>query len=319
MRAERLIAVLMLLKKHDQVTASTIAAELEVSERTVLRDIEALSLSGVPVYAERGRHGGFSLVPGYRTDLTGLTVEEATSLLAGTGRLDSPAFASAMRKVTAALPETYRGTAVRAALRVLVRPEGFVHAPEDLDALDPVQFAVFAGRRIRTRYRPRGAVEARERVLDPVGLVIAGDTWYLVAHGVGPRDRTDERMYRLSRMSGVEVLDEPAVRDENVDLNEIWERRRAAFRSSFDPVDVVIECAADDAEQVRSIAASSKTLDANGTRQRVELRFADHRHAVRALWTTMFDHDIVVEEPEWVRKALSDRARALLSDTEKRP
>ncbi|GAC00016.1 putative DeoR family transcriptional regulator [Gordonia namibiensis NBRC 108229] len=319
MRAERLIAVLMLLKKHDRVTASTIAAELEVSERTVLRDIEALSLSGVPVYAERGRHGGFSLVPGYRTDLTGLTVEEATSLLAGTGRLDSPAFASAMRKVTAALPEAYRGTAVRAAQRVLVRPEGFVRAPEDLDALDPVQFAVFAGRRIRTRYRPRGADEARERILDPVGLIIAGDTWYLVAHGVGPHDRTDERMYRLSRMSGVEVLDEPAVRDEAVDLNEIWERRRAAFRSSFDPVDVVIECAADAVEQIRSIAAFSKPLTDSGTRRRVELRFADHRHAVRALWTTLFDHDIVVEEPGWVREALSDRARTALSNTEKRP
>ncbi|MCR8895819.1 WYL domain-containing protein [Gordonia sp. GONU] len=311
MRAERLIAVLMLLKKHDRVTASTIAVELGVSERTVLRDIEALSLSGVPVYAERGRHGGFSLVPGYRTDLTGLTVEEATALLAGTGRLDSPAFASAMRKVTAALPEAYRGSAVRAAQRVLVRPEGFVRTPEDLDALDPVQFAVFAGRRIRTRYRPRGVGEARERILDPIGLIIAGDTWYLVAHGAG--DRTEERMYRLSRMSEVEILDEPAVRDADVDLEEIWQRRRTAFRSSFDPVDVVVECAPDDVDRVRAIALSSGTRGDAADRRRVELRFADRRHAAGALWAAMFDLDIAVLEPQWVRESLADRARAVLA------
>lgn len=319
MRAERLIAVLMLLKRHDRVTASTIAAELGVSERTVLRDIEALSLSGVPVYAERGRHGGFSLVPGYRTDLTGLTVEEATSLLAGTGRLDSPAFASAMRKVTAAIPEAYRGTAVRAAQRVLVRPEGFVRRPEGLHALDPVQFAVFAGRRIRTRYRPRDADEARERLLDPVGLIIAGDTWYLVAHGVGSREGAEERMYRLSRMSEVEVLDEPAVRDEDVDLEEIWRRRRSAFRSSFDPVDVVVDCAPADVETIRATALSAETASDAGDRQRVELRFADHRHATGALWGLMFDRDIVVLEPAWVRETLADRARAVLSDNEKHP
>ncbi|KSU54021.1 DNA-binding transcriptional regulator [Gordonia sp. SGD-V-85] len=318
-RAERLIALLMVLKKHERVTAAVLAAELGVSERTVLRDIDALSLSGVPVYAERGRHGGFALLPGYRTDLTGLTVDEATSLLAGTGRVDSPAFTSAMRKVTAALPEAHRSHAVRAAQRILVRPEGFVRTPEILDGLQAVQLAVFEGRRIRVSYRSRGAHTPREHVLDPIGLIVAGETWYLVAtssRGSTSHDGAGsaERMYRVSRMSDVDVLDEPAHRSEDVDLGEIWERHRDAFRRSFEPVDVVIDCSVDDAEQIESIAAATYLDRPPEGRCRLGLRFADRRHATRALWASMFDHDFVVCEPEWLRTTLVARARVVGGD-----
>ncbi|MFT4393816.1 helix-turn-helix transcriptional regulator [Gordonia lacunae] len=319
MRAERLIALLMVLKKHERVTAAELAAELGVSERTVLRDIDALSLSGVPVYSERGRHGGFALLPGYRTDLTGLTVDEATSLLAGTGRVDSPAFTSAMRKVTAALPEAHRSQAVRAAQRILVRPEGFVRTPERLDSLQAIQIAVFEGRRIRVQYRRRGADTPREHLLDPIGLIVAGETWYLVAtsrrggasHG---GEDSAERMFRLSRMSDVDLLDEPARRAEDVDLAEIWERHRDAFRRSFEPVGVVIDCAADYAEKIGSIATTTHLDGETAGRSRLELRFADRRHAVRALWATTFDHDFEVREPEWLRDSLKARARAVCGD-----
>lgn len=327
MRAERLIALLMVLKKHDRVTAAELAAELGVSERTVLRDIDALSLSGVPVYAERGRHGGFALVPGYRTDLTGLTVDEATSLLAGTGRVDSPAFTSAMRKVTAALPEAHRSHAVRAAQRILVRPEGFVRTPEVLDSLQAVQIAVFEGRRIRVRYRSRGADTAREHLLDPIGLVVAGETWYLVAgfgqpHAPAPKTRhatadatPTERMFRLSRMSDVDILDEPAHRSDEVDLAAIWERHREAFRRFFEPVEVVLDCSAEDAERIGSIATAATHVDESMPgRCLLELRFADRRHAVRALWATMFDHDFVVREPDWLRDAITTRAMQIRGD-----
>ncbi|MFE0752200.1 helix-turn-helix transcriptional regulator [Gordonia sp. NPDC058843] len=320
MRAERLIALLMVLKKHERVTAADLATELGVSERTVLRDIDALSLSGVPVYAERGRHGGFALLPGYRTDLTGLTIDEATSLLAGTGRVDSPAFTSAMRKVTAALPEAHRSHAVRAAQRILVRPEGFVRAPEVLDSLQAVQVAVFECRRLRVLYRSRGADTPREHVLDPVGLIVAGETWYLVAGfrrhdapGTRPGDGTtspSERMFRLSRMTDVEVLDEPAQRSDEVDLAEIWERHREAFLRSFEPVEVVIDCAAADAERIGSTAATTTLDELTNDRCRLELRFADRRHAVHALWAMMFDHDFVIREPAWLRATLTTRARA---------
>lgn len=126
MRADRLLSIVMLLQHRGRLTADDIAAELEVSRRTVLRDIEALSTSGVPVYTDRGRGGGISLIPGYRTDLTGLTLVEAKALLASSpGQVASPAFASAMRKVAAALPESHRAEATQAAQRILVRPDGF--------------------------------------------------------------------------------------------------------------------------------------------------------------------------------------------------
>ncbi|MDL9938042.1 YafY family protein [Gordonia sp. ABSL1-1] len=305
MRAERLLAVLMLLKTHGRMTAAQLATELDVSERTVLRDIDALSLSGVPVYAERGRHGGFALLPGYRTDLSGLTLDEARSLVAGTGRIDSPALTSAMRKVAASLPEQFRESAVRAAQRILVRPEGFVSEPPRMDALAPVQQAVFDGRRIRMHYRSRQAESARERIVDPVGLIVARDVWYLVADSDG-----GERIYRVSRMSDVEILDEPARRSPDVDLEAIWQRRRESFRSNFEPVEVVIECAAKDSTR---IPAPPTVLDdaelARGDRVRLRLDFGDRRFAVRALWLLALEFPYVVVEPDWVRDEIANAAR----------
>src|SRR6478735_11986067 len=129
MRADRLVSLVLLLRRRGQLTADTLARELEVSTRTVLRDIEALSAAGVPVYAERGRHGGFALLPGFRTELTGLNHDEALALLtAGSGRGEQAfglgaALASALRKVVDALPDSHRSTASDAARRLLVEPE----------------------------------------------------------------------------------------------------------------------------------------------------------------------------------------------------
>lgn len=304
MRAERLLAVVMLLKTHGRMTAAQLAAELDVSERTVLRDIDALSVSGIPVYAERGRHGGFALVPGYRTDLTGLTPAEAASLLAGGGRLHSPELASAMRKVAAAIPDAYRPDAMRAATRVLVRPEGFVRAAEPLGALGPVQQAVFDGRRIRMRYRRPGADAATERTVDPVGLVVAGDVWYLVANSAGA-----ERMYRVSRMSDVEVLDERAERDDDVDLDAIWERRRTDFRAGFEQVSVRVMCADDRSLSAMQAKAYSTVVHEVGDDGTVlaTVTFIGERHAINVLWSAEFDVEVL--EPAQIRDALLDRAR----------
>ncbi len=132
MRAERLLSLVLMLRNRGRMTAPAIARELEVSVRTVLRDVEALSSVGIPVYAERGRDGGFALLPGFTTDLTGLTVDEATALLASSTSADTavlgmaPAFAAAMRKVTDALPEAGRTAAIRASERILVTGSGWI-------------------------------------------------------------------------------------------------------------------------------------------------------------------------------------------------
>ncbi|GAB04184.1 WYL domain-containing protein [Gordonia amarae] len=313
MRADRLLAVLMLLKARGRLTAGQIADELEVSERTVLRDIEALSLSGVPVYAERGRNGGFALLPGYRTDLSGLTLDEATSLIASGGRVDSPAFASAIRKVSASLPDAFRTSAVRAAQRILVRPEGFVRLEQPLDALGPVQQAVFDGRRIRVRYRRRGANAPAERTLDPIGLIVAGGTWYLVAGATVSEGRVpagSERMYRLSRITDVVILDEPARRPDEVDLEEIWQRHRSEFRAGFTTVPVVVRCAATTlkplSEAAQGIVASREL---GGDRVEVTCEFVGEQHAINVLW--VFVADLEVIGPPAVRDAISDRVAAM--------
>src|SRR5437868_1770389 len=161
MRADRLVSLVLLLRQHGQLSAATLASELEVSTRTVLRDIEVLSAAGVPVYAERGRHGGFALLPGFRTELTGLSHDEALALLVAGSRRGAQAFglgsalASAMLKVVDALPESYRDTASDAAQRLLIDPEidllsRRLVAEEASDTImAEVRRAVLAGHKLR--------------------------------------------------------------------------------------------------------------------------------------------------------------------------
>lgn len=168
MRADRLVSLVLLLRQRGRLTADTLARELQVSTRTVLRDIEALSAAGVPVYAERGRHGGFELLPGFRTELTGLNHDEALALLAtGSGRGErafglGPALASALRKVVDALPDSHRATASDAARRFLVEPEvdllsrRLVADEVPGTTMIVVRRAVLAGHKLRIHYAATG-------------------------------------------------------------------------------------------------------------------------------------------------------------------
>ena len=304
MRADRLLAIMMLLQHRGMVSATAIADELEVSLRTVMRDMEALSAAGVPIYAERGRHGGFALLAGYTTDLTGLTHEEARALLvagsgsAGLGMCDE--LASAMRKVVAALPTLHRDSAARDAGRVLVRGEGWRRPPPDDDVddtvLTTVRRAVFAGRRLRISYAPRGHT-ASWRTIDPIGLVRARWTWYLLA----TRERA-ERTYRLSRLHAAEVLDEPADRPADVDLAELWQARQAQFVAG--PALVVRVKVRPQRRAEFLAAARSARVDG----ELVEVEFADTGHAEAILWPLLPDVEVV--SPPELRAGLQRRAAA---------
>lgn len=302
MRADRLLAILMLLQHRGQLTAAEIAAELEVSLRTVLRDVEALSTSGVPVYSNRGRGGGISLIPGYRTDLTGLTLDEAKALLSsGSGRVASPAFASAMRKVTAALPGPHRAQAARAAQRILVRPDGFAWPQPPEPHLVKLQRAVIDGLRVRALYRSRNS-DAAERTLDPVGLVYAGDHWYLLAL----RDGT-ERTYRVSRIEELTVLTEPAARPPDVDLEAAFLAHWASFRNSLPKVTVTCLVREDTWESLfrKAIRHLSREVEPEGWLH-AELEFAEDAHAVRALWAA--SPGAIALAPQRIRDELAARA-----------
>lgn len=316
MRADRLVSLVLLLRRHGRLSAATLARELEVSTRTVLRDIEALSAAGVPVYAERGRHGGFALLPGFRTELTGLNHDEALALLVAGSRRGAQAFglgsalASAMLKVVDALPESYRDTAAGAAERLLIDPETDLLsrrlvAEEVPDAIvAEVRRAVFAGHRLRIHYAAVGQTP-KWRTVDPIGLVTVRDQGYLLATRSGA-----ERTYRLSRVLAAEELTEPAQRPDRVDLDRAWQERSTRFRTGGDQVTVLVRMDPARREDLvgTALAVLAEETGADG-RLRLEVTFQDHRHAEWALWQLATSAEALA--PQWLRTALRDRAAAI--------
>lgn len=232
MRASRLVQLLLLLQTRGRISAPELAEELEVSVRTVYRDVEALSAAGVPVYSEPGRGGGVRLVDGYRTRLTGLTSEEADAvLLAGlpTAAADlglGTVLATAQLKVLAALPPELRGRATRIAERVHVDAPGWFHQPEETPTLAVVADALWHDRRLAVRYGRAGR-EVR-RVIDPLGLVAKAGTWYLVARTEG-----DIRSYRVSRVQAAEPTGESFTRPGDFELAAHWEAAQEEFARSM--------------------------------------------------------------------------------------
>lgn len=317
-RADRLVSLVLLLRQRGRMTADELAEELEVSSRTIQRDIEALSAAGVPVYADRGRYGGFALLPGFRTELTGLTHDEALALLTAAsarGPLTfglNTALGTAMRKVVDALPDTQRGRVDTAARRLLVEPDhDLLGRTADVDDVDPdvlaaVRGAVLDGRRLSIVYATVGR-EAAERIIDPVGLVTVGGRTYLLAL-VDGHDRT----YRLSRMSGAAVLDEPAQRPDDVDLDALWAERAARFLRDRSLL-VTVEVARGFGDELVRSARAGRVLEAaeSADRLRLELSFDDLEHALWAVWRAGLD--AVVLEPASLRDALADRAAEALA------
>jgi predicted DNA-binding transcriptional regulator YafY len=221
MRADRLVAILLLLQSRGQVTAAEVAQELEISERTARRDLEALGMAGVPVYSRQGRNGGWQLAGGGRTDLSGLTASEARALFLVTGPASaaSPPVRAALRKLVRALPESFRDQAEAAAEAIVVDPMGWdhptgpVHTPEHLDA---VQQAVVESRQIDLDYVARDRTPTTRRV-HPLGLATKGTRWYLVA-GTDAGLRT----FRVDRITGVGTTNDPVVRPDGFQLEEAW-------------------------------------------------------------------------------------------------
>jgi len=239
MRASRLVTLLLLLQTRGQMTAAELAAELEVSERTVHRDVDALSAAGVPIYAERGPHGGVRLVEGYRTRLTGMTADEAEALfLSG---LPGPAaelglgtvMTAARLKVLAALPAELRVRASRLVERFYLDAAGWFRLDEPVPHLPTLAEAVWEGRRVRVTY-DRGD-ESVPRLLEPMGLVLKAGTWYVVAR------RDDEvRTYRVARVTAAELLDERFERPVDFDLPSYWIESSAAYEREVPRLEVMV-------------------------------------------------------------------------------
>jgi predicted DNA-binding transcriptional regulator YafY len=220
-RADRLVALLLLLQNKGRITAAQAAAELEVSERTARRDLEALAMAGVPIYSQQGRNGGWQLLGGAKTDLSGLNADEARALflVAGPASQATPEVRAALRKLVRALPETFRQRAEAASAAVVVDPEAWGRRTPERPPprfLDAIQDAVIDAEQVELGYVARDD-KATTRVVHPLGLACKGTVWYLIADTAA-----GQRTFRVDRVTSVERTGEPAVRPPDFDLAEAW-------------------------------------------------------------------------------------------------
>lgn len=221
MRASRLLSILILLQMRGRLSAEALAEEFEVSVRTIYRDVDQLSAAGVPIYAERGRAGGFQLHDGYRTKLTGFTTQEADALLlSGVGAAAQDLglgadLAAAQLKLLASLPPESGASAERVSARFHLDPMNWYTRADASEALKPLAAAVWNEQRIRVRYESWKDVV--ERTLDPLGLVLKGGIWYLVA-SVKDAPRT----YRVSNIQDLQTLDTKFTRPRRFNLSRYW-------------------------------------------------------------------------------------------------
>ncbi|MGA3040006.1 MAG: YafY family protein [Bryobacteraceae bacterium] len=310
MRADRLLSILLLLQVHRRVTARELAKRLEVSERTVLRDMDALSGAGVPVMAERGAGGGWSLVEGYQTKLTGLSAAEIQSLflarpprlMADLGlKLEADA---AMIKLQASLPAASRQHADFARQRVLVDSRGWRDPAESVACLPVLLDALWRQRQVRFVYS-RVLGEPGERTADPLGLVAKGSTWYLVASVDG-----EPRTYRVSRIRDAAILDRPATRLAGFDLAAYWERSAAEFREKLPRYYATFRASPAVMQWVRYRGWRLEEEQSDGQSVRVRLRFDVEEEALQ--FALSFGGQIEAIDPPELRAKVLAGAQAII-------
>ncbi|MFN2519203.1 MAG: helix-turn-helix transcriptional regulator [Jatrophihabitantaceae bacterium] len=318
-QASRLLSILLRLNVRGRVSARQLADELEVSLRTIYRDIDALGAAGIPVYATRGRNGGFQLMDGYRTKLTGIGPDEAGALfLAGLPGAAADlglgsVLAATQLKLLAALPPELRERAGRIRDRFHLDAPGWLRAADTPPHLVTVADAVWSQRRVDVRYERanRGIVD---RTLEPLGLVLKGGTWYLVAQpgsdGHGPRT------YRISRVRTAVVLDETFERPDGFDLATHWADYQREYEQRIFRATARIRLSADGRSLLFLIGtaaahaghAAMEPADSEGW-ARTTVPIESVRHAHHALM--QLGADVEVLEPTELRELVEGSARAI--------
>jgi predicted DNA-binding transcriptional regulator YafY len=302
-RATRLVSLLLLLQTRGRLTAAELAERLEVSVRTVHRDVESLGEAGVPIEAVRGPAGGYRLAGGYRTRLTGLTADEAGALFAA--GIPGPAaelglggeLAAARLKVLAALPSELQERATRASRLFHLDSRRWFRAEDRVPHLPSLAAAVWSGCRVRVRYREGRRVV--QRTLDPLGLVLKGGAWYLVA-----RRSAGMRVYRVSRVAAVRALDEVFERPPEFELAAFWDEWSRAFEQGRPQVEVTVRVA----EDVRRYLPGEPRLTEDG---RAVVAFENLGEAYREL--LRFGTGVEVLEPAELRARVAATSREVAS------
>ncbi|MFI6506397.1 helix-turn-helix transcriptional regulator [Streptosporangium sp. NPDC050855] len=311
MKSSRLLSILLLLQTRGRMTAAQLAGELEVSVRTVYRDIESLHGAGVPLYGDAGHSGGYRLLAGYRTRLTGLNTGEAEALfLSG---IPGPAadlgfgsaLATAQLKLRAALPPELRAQADRMRSRFHLDAPGWYAGDDDVPYLPQVADAVWRGRVLDVRYRRWKEPTDVDRRLEPYGLVLKAGRWYVVA-GPGPRT------YRVDQILGLIVRDEEFEPPGDFDLARHWEGYQAGFHARLYRDEAVVRLSPGAASRLTGAAA--RALDDTGTaepdgwiRALLPIESIDHAHGV----FLAMGADVEVLGPPELRARLAETSRAL--------
>lgn len=314
MRADRLLAILMLLQARGRVTAQRLAEQLEVSERTIYRDMDALSAAGIPVYAERGPGGGCALLDSYRTNLTGLTQDEVRALfmlsipapLAQLG-VDSE-LKAALLKLSAALPATRRHDEERARQRIHLDSSGWSEASEPVPHLQTLHQAVWQERRLHLTYRLIFDARA-EWLVDPYGLVAKADAWYLVCARDGHL-----RVYGVSQVLDATMSVDRFERPPDFDLAGFWRAHCEAVEENRARYPVTVRVAPEFVqwlphyfgEPIREEIAATGPPDADGW-IRLSLPFGSLEEARDRILS--FGRAVEVIEPQALRNSVLDYAR----------
>jgi predicted DNA-binding transcriptional regulator YafY len=324
MRADRLLSLILLLQAHGRLSAPDLAQRLEVSVRTVLRDVEALGTAGVPVYTERGRTGGIALLDGYRAGLAGLSRTEAASLVVGQHRLASDlglgnALDTAIEKLMGAGGRALRSGIEHGRTTILVDVDPWMRSSEPVPLLPAVHDAIVRARRVDLDYRDSEAM-ARAVTVDPLGLVAKAGVWYLVA--LAPprsgRPGAQPALFRVSRLRACDLRDEPATRPDGFDLGTAWADLRGTVEQR--PRELAVRVAVQPAALAmarRLLAAKLQPGQEPGDEEAVDgrpvlrLRFAAVAEAVGNL--IGLGTRVEVLDPPSVRAALRETAQDLLA------
>lgn len=316
MRSSRLLSILLLLQTRRQLTARELADELEVSLRTIYRDVEALAAAGVPVYADQGRAGGYRLVEGYRTKLTGLTEQEAAALFlvgmpGAAAALGLTAETSAAElKLLAALAPDQRDRAGRLKNRFHLDLPAWYQDAEDSPHLSAVADAVLHDRRIKVLYRRWEEPREVERLLEPHGLVLKNGAWYVVA--ATPRGL---RTYRVSNILELTPTANTFERDPDFNLTQFWQNHLQGFDRVRYTDQAVLRVSAGLAARmydvsfpslVKAVAAAEPEPDGSVV---VTIPIESVGNAAASL--SRFGAAVEVLEPPELRAELADLGRAL--------
>jgi predicted DNA-binding transcriptional regulator YafY len=313
MRASRLLSLLLLLQTHGRMTARQLADQLEVSVRTIYRDVESLHAAGVPLYGDAGPSGGYQLLDGYRTRLTGLTTEEAEALFVGpAAELGlGQVFADARLKVLAALPPELQERAERSARLFHLDTRGWFRGEDKTPHLPTLASAVWRRRRVSARYR-EGAKIVR-RTLDPLGLVLKAGAWYLVAHR-----SAGMRVYRVSRFVSVRLRDDGFERPPDFELASFWEDWSTTFERNRPRFDVRLRLPRAGLRYLRPLVHPDGRIALDAVRrdpptELIELTvpFEHLEYAYRELMT--FGSDVEVLEPAELRERMLHAAEEVVA------